>query len=265
MDVFRGHNEEYDQEYLSFRYKVLDKIENFEDLPQECLEKLAKLLASEKVKTLFAEDKIQRLDKKAKEHFEKEEYEEAKTIYQKLRYLKPNDYEVSYNLGSLLLSSRQYEDANNAFISASRIDGSKAEAWYYKGFTYEHLNYYEEEALESYQKAVALKTDYPEALSRSAVCLNQAERYKEAITLLENATHLSENIEMLESLANAYYNRERYDKSIEVYKQILAMKPKDELVWYDLGDAYYSLENYEESAKAYEKTVGLKEDFGVHS
>lgn len=84
-------------------------------------------------------------------------------------------------MGRLLLKSERYSEAREAFIQATRQDPGNSKIYNYLGITCGRLNLYEE-AIDAYNKAIALDYDYASAHFNLASVYEQISDTENAMT-----------------------------------------------------------------------------------
>ena len=130
---------------------------------------------------------------------------------------------------------QRYKDAREALEELNQLFGfvklqnKSSEDWFAEGNQLFDLQKYEE-AIASYDKAIAIKPDYHEAWYNRGFALGRLKKYEEAIA--------------------------SYDKAI-------AIKPDFYEAWNGRGVALWYLQRYEEALKYYEKAISIKPDFEI--
>ena len=96
--------------------------------------------------------------------------------------------------------------------------------------------------------------------------LEELEKYEEIINIIENLQAEQLNTEIIEELARAYVNIQKYEKAIEILKSI-ENEGKNSVDWnYRMGYSYYYLKDYKNSEKYFLKAVELGDtDTGLYS
>jgi serine/threonine protein kinase/regulator of sirC expression with transglutaminase-like and TPR domain len=119
-----------------------------------------------------------------------------------------------------------------------------------------------QEAIGSYERAIALKPG--EATAHWGLCysLNQMGKFTEAIAACDQALALKPNYpEALWSKGSAYEEQKDYNKAIEVYDQALKLKPDYAEAWNNKGVALLNLNKPKEAFEALEKATTYKPDW----
>ena len=56
-------------------------------------------------------------------------------------------------------------------------------------------------------------------------------------------------------VANIYFKMHDYERSVESYKEVVSIGPKDALGYFNLGCAYYELKNYDQAEDSWKKAI----------
>ena len=102
-----------------------------------------------------------------------------------------------------------------------------AEAHCNRGNALKELKHYQE-ALASYDKALALNPDYAEVHFNRGLVLNEIKRYEDALASYDKALTLRSNYaEAYSSRGNALQELKRFEDALESYDKALSMKPNN--------------------------------------
>lgn len=119
-----------------------------------------------------------------------------------------------------------------------------------------------DEALASYDRAIALKPDYANSYFNRAITLKQLNRFEEALASYDQA------IALHPGHAEAYNNRgallqqmRRYDEAIASYQKAIAAKPGHAAAYNNEGTAWMSKGRMPEAEKRFRQALALKPDF----
>ena len=155
---------------------------------------------------------------------------------------------------------KRYEQALASWDKAIALEPDYAEAYYNRGVALQALRRFDE-ALASWDKAIALAPDFAEAYNNRGITLNELKRYEEALASWDKA------IALIPELAEAYYNRgnvlqrlKRFGEALASYDKTIALKP-------DFADAHNNraaslkeLKRFEEALASCDKAIALKPD-----
>lgn len=104
--------------------------------------------------------------------------------------------------------------------------------------------------------------DYMKAWELLAHLLSGMEECQD--DLQEVVNHILEldpnSVSALRALASGYYNRDKYDEAIGIYRDIVDRNPNDSLSWDQLAHTLQWAKRYEESLKCWKRKLELKPD-----
>ena len=155
--------------------------------------------------------------------YEKRQFHEAVTLYQKAIRQRPSDPICFANLAACYNEQGQPLLGLRVSDQAIQLKPDYAEAWCHRGLALHDLRRYEE-AIDSHERALELKPDYVEAWSNRGNALHELKRYEEAIA--------------------------HYDKA-------LSLKPDYVEGWSNKGATLNILKKHSESAKCYQMALEL--------
>ncbi len=119
-----------------------------------------------------------------------------------------------------------------------------------------------EEAIVSFDKALAVKPDYHEAWNNRGTALSALGRKEEAIESYDKALAVKpDDHEAWNNRGTALYELGRKEEAIASYGKSLAVKPDLHAAWYNRGLALYELGRYGEAIESYDKALQIKPDF----
>jgi tetratricopeptide (TPR) repeat protein len=135
---------------------------------------------------------------------------------------------------------------------------SKAQGWFNKGKALAKLGRYQE-AIESFDKALAINPDYHNAWNLRGAVLNNLGRYQEAIENYDKALAIKPDFDWAwNNRGLALDSLGRYQEAIENYNKALAIKPNYYWAWSNRGTALGKLGRYQEAIDSYDKALKLK-------
>ncbi|MBD1219195.1 MAG: tetratricopeptide repeat protein, partial [Aphanizomenon flos-aquae Clear-A1] len=126
--------------------------------------------------------------------------------------------------GNKLLRLQKYQEAIASYDKAIAIKPDFHEAWYGRGLCLDNLQKYQE-AIASFDKAIAIKSDYYYAWHNRGFSLNELQKYQEAITSFDKA------IAIKPDFYDAWNNRgfsleklQKYQEAITSFAEVLNVK-----------------------------------------
>lgn len=128
------------------------------------------------------------------------------------------------------------------------------------GVTYSFLEM-EEEAIECYERALAIKPDDYDSLRQKGVSLSELGLEKEAIECYEKALAIKpDDYRALRSKGISLSKQGQEDEAIKCYEKALAIKPDDFSSLRQKGVSLSKLSLREEAIECYEKALAIKPD-----
>ncbi|HVP67590.1 MAG TPA: tetratricopeptide repeat protein [Anaeromyxobacteraceae bacterium] len=156
------------------------------------------------------------------------------------RVLKMDEQNVPalVNLATAYYGNGRYELAKMVLDNARQIDPKDAATWNRLGFVELALGD-RPEALAAFEKAAALRLDYPEAHVNYGAMLVDAEDYPGAVKELELAVrHASASAAAHLNLGNAYRGAKQFDQAQREYEKALALDARSPDPLFNLGVLY---------------------------
>ena len=119
-----------------------------------------------------------------------------------------------------------------------------------------------DEALASYEQAIALAPDQAEAFVRRGNLLQELRRFGEALASYEQA------IARRADDADTFYNRgialsrlNRLEEALASYERAIALRPNYALAYNNRGNVFQVMKRFEEALASYDQAVALKPDY----
>ena len=141
-----------------------------------------------------------------------------------------------------------------------RLQWDTAEIHSNRGNVLNELKRYEE-ALASYDEALALRPDYPEALSNRGIALNALERYDEALESFDRAIALRPNYpEALSHRGATLDAMKRPEEALTSYARAIALKPDYADAYGNRGATLYNLKRLDEALEDFDRALALRPD-----
>jgi tetratricopeptide (TPR) repeat protein len=118
-----------------------------------------------------------------------------------------------------------------------------------------------EEALASYDRAIALQPDYAAALDNRGNALRQLRRFDEALSSYDRA------IKLQPDYADALYNRGvtlhelgRFDEALASYDRAINLRPDHAAAFNNRGNTLQELRRFDEALASYDRAITLRRD-----
>ena len=175
----------------------------------------------------------------------------------------PDNTTVVDNVGNFnakadeLYNQERYQEAIEWYDKALAINPNDVYALYSKGGALHGLGRYQE-AIEWYDKALAINPSYEDALGGKGGALHGLGRYQEAIVWYDKALAIDPNdVYELSGKGDALLNLERYQEAIVWYDKAIAINPNYVSALVGKGDALLNLERYQEAIVWYDKALAI--------
>jgi tetratricopeptide (TPR) repeat protein/tRNA A-37 threonylcarbamoyl transferase component Bud32 len=165
-----------------------------------------------------------------------------------------------YNQGNTLIQLQRYQEALATYEKAIDIKPDYPQALYGQGKALFQLKKYQE-SLIAYDQAIQIQPNYLEAWTNRGFVLVRLKRYSEAIATVDKALQLKNDEPQVWQLkGDIFIKISQYNDAIKAYEQAINFQADNPELWYKKGLAFQNLKQYEEAITAYKKTVELKPD-----
>jgi predicted O-linked N-acetylglucosamine transferase (SPINDLY family) len=119
-----------------------------------------------------------------------------------------------------------------------------------------------DEALASYERALAIRPNYAEAHNNRGVVLQEIERFDEALASYERALSIKPNYaEALTNRGIALRELTRFDEALASYEQALAIQPNYAEAYNNRGITLWVLKRLDDALANYERALAIKPDY----
>ena len=169
----------------------------------------------------------------------------------------PNDASAHNNLGGVLHGLKRYADALASYERALELKSDLPEAWNNRGVALRDLKR-PEAALASYVRAIALRPDYADAYCNRGNAMHDLNRVEESLASYERA------IEIKPAYAEAHSNRGtalcdlgRLDEALACYDHAIRLKPDYVDARIYRGDAFREMRRTNEAMQSYDAAISL--------
>lgn len=172
----------------------------------------------------------------------------------------PDQPQVWYQRGQLLLEDQQYEAAAAAFHESIQLDAQNADAWHLRGITLMYLQQYEA-AIATFDEALHLAPNQVLAWVNRGRAQRGLQRYADEIADYDQALAIdSDNPNLLCERGLACYRLHHYDAAIDNYDRAAYLEPASWWAWYLKGMALMALQSYVRAIRCYDHALDLRAD-----
>lgn len=160
-----------------------------------------------------------------------------------------------YKQANTLYDLQRYQEALNTYEQAVEIRSDYADAWNGKGKAFYELKKYQE-ALIAYDKSIQLQPIFFEAWRGRGFTLAKLQRYNEAINSYDKALEIQEkDAEIWNAKGEVFSQIKRYDDAIKSYDKAVELKSEYTLPWYNKGKLLHLLKRYDDAIKSYDRAI----------
>ena len=136
-----------------------------------------------------------------------------------------------------------------------------AEALSNRGATLKELKRFEE-ALASYDRALIVRPDFAETLSNRGVALKELARFEEALASYDHAlTVRPDYAEALSNRGATLHELGRFEEALASYDRALTVRPNYAEALFNRGTTLSDLRQFEEALASYERALTLRPDY----
>jgi tetratricopeptide (TPR) repeat protein/ribonuclease BN (tRNA processing enzyme) len=173
---------------------------------------------------------------------------------------------VHYINGKINLIEKEIEKAIDNFNSALNIDSEYVDALNYKAVALIYSEKYED-AIKYCDKVIDINSTYLLAYQNKGVALYYLERYEESIDNYNEIIKATTN-EFKDLIRNAWYNKgislyclEKYEESLDCFNKALSIDPNSPKAWNFKGLVYKKLGKYEEAIECFNESINLDPNY----
>ena len=189
------------------------------------------------------------------------QFGEAEQICQKIVATKSNFFDAQYVLGVVLASQGKHELALTSYNRALTVQPNHPDALSNRGNTLKELQRFDE-AIASYDRALALKPDHVGAINNRAVVLQILQRHEEALASFERAlAHQPNYVDALTNRGITLNALGRFDEALAGYDRALALQPGSLPALCNRGNTLRTLQRFDEALACYDRAIALLPNF----
>jgi protein O-GlcNAc transferase len=179
--------------------------------------------------------------------------------------IKPDFTEALNSRGNALHAMGRHQEALESYDKALAIRPDFAEALYNRGVACAAMLRHEE-ALESYDKALAIRPGFAQALCDRGNALHAMGRHQEALESYDKALAIRPGyVKALHNRGVALSKMGRDVEALESYEKALALKPDLVEALNNRGTALLRQSNFKEAINCFNRALAIKQHSAVHS
>jgi len=196
-------------------------------------------------------------------HLQAGNLEAARATFAKVLHEQPDHADALYLSGVIASNDGRNQEASELILRAIASDKSIAAFHVTLANVFIALGR-ENEALASYERALALEPDNAQALSEQAYTLHKVGRSEEALAPLRRALNLEPTaVQMQYNLATICQFLGRLDEAAEVYRATLALDPAFADAGNNLGAILHAQGRLEEAIACFKQTLERRPDHAL--
>jgi tetratricopeptide (TPR) repeat protein len=184
-------------------------------------------------------------------------WDEAAKSCRRAIELAPNEPELDYALGNILLEQQQWREAAASFRHALAKRPRYPDAFNGLGQALKKARKYEE-ARSAFEQALALRPRYLEALFNLGTTLQALEHWSEAALVYKTALEIvPSSIEVLGNLGNSLWSAREFAAAAAIHRKALALRQDYAPAHNSLGNALLGLKRFAEAKAEFEQALAL--------
>jgi tetratricopeptide (TPR) repeat protein len=192
--------------------------------------------------------------------------DEARNIYKQLLKDDPQNADALHLLGVISIQDGNNQAAVEMITKAIEINPRIAIYYSNRGKALLSLKQFEQAVL-SYDKAIALKSDYVQAHFGRGNALHQLKKFKLAVESYEKAINFQPDYaEAYSNRGNALHQLKQFQAAVVSYDKAISLKPDYVEAFSNRGLALKELKQFEEALTSYDKAIALNPNYAdAHS
>jgi tetratricopeptide (TPR) repeat protein len=196
--------------------------------------------------------------KRAVTAYQRGQLREAADLARAIVGVKPDYFDALHLMAVIDTQQRRFDEALASYDRALALRPDHAEALCNRGATLHELKRFDE-ALASYDRALALRPNFAEALCNRGTTLHALRRFDEALASHDRALGLQPHH------AGALFNRgitlhelQRFDEALASYDRALALRPNYAEALYNRGNMLHEMQRFDEALASYGRALSLQ-------
>jgi tetratricopeptide (TPR) repeat protein len=187
--------------------------------------------------------------------------DQAEYMYRAIPPTQPGHPDALHLLGILKYQQGQNVEALRCIGSAVKAQATNFQAWSTLGLVHSSLRQ-PEQALIHYNKALALKPDYPEALNNRGNALIELNRPREALASYDSALAARPDyLDALNNRANVLRDLKRPTEALASYDRALTIKPDNAEALNNRGNALRDVGDSAQALASFDRALAIRRNF----
>ena len=175
--------------------------------------------------------------------------------------INPNNIAAYSNRGIALQALMRMDEALDDFNRAIALKADYAEAHYNRGTALQALRR-PQEALASYDQAIRIKSDYAEAHGNRAVLLDEFGHLEEALVSYDRAIRINPDYATAHSnRGNTLQKLKRHEEALESYRKATQIQPDYAEAYSNQGNALLGMARFDEALGSYNHALKVNPNY----
>jgi len=188
-------------------------------------------------------------------------YKKARELLEQVVLIKPNFADAYNNIGICLEKLNDLDGAIKNYNLAINNRPNFAEAHNNIGVVFQKLRNFDQAILQ-YKKAISYKNLYLDAYINLANLFKETKQFEEAIKNFDLAINLNPNLaEVYNNKGNALKEIRKFEEAIKNYDLAINLNPNLAEVYNNKGNALKEIRKFEEAIKNYDLAINLNPNF----
>jgi tetratricopeptide (TPR) repeat protein len=185
---------------------------------------------------------------------------EADDLARAILGVRPDYFDALHLIAVINARQRRFDEALASYDRALAVQRNHAGALCNRGVTLHELRRFDE-ALASYDRALAMRPDDAEALFNRGVTLQELNRIEEALASYDRALALQlDQADAFNNRGNALRQLKRFEEALASYDQALALKSDYFDALNNRGVTLHELKRFPEALASYDRALALRPD-----
>ncbi len=161
----------------------------------------------------------------------------------------------NFNTGVKMLNNDQVDQAIDKFLTAQKIDSTRADTYQTLAICYTRKQEFEK-AKENFKKVIEMQPDNMDAIMGLSQVYFNLQQYEEVIPLMQKALEIEpDNANAVVNLALAYDMTNQTEKAKETYRKALENSPNDTDILYNLGRLHLMNDEFDEAVELFNNVL----------
>jgi len=192
------------------------------------------------------------------------EFEKSLNCYFKALEIDRRDFHVYIGIGGVFKEMKNYEEAYRYYEKALDINPNLSLPWLNVGVIFSKLSKHEE-AIALYQEALFKKNpEKVKIFTNMGTSFGMLKRDGEALECFNKALAIDPNYHTaLQNIGTAYIKLNRDSEALSYLKKALKINEDDKITIFNIGECYLGLQKYNDAISWYKKTLEKDPNFSL--